>query len=276
MIRSWSLAILSGLALASTAAAQTKTWQFHWQPGQVLTYRVEHSTSVTEVAGGNKVETTAKHNLVKRWQVLAVDPQGVATLQMSLTSLRHEQTRAGATLLFDSENPDKSTPELRQQLQKYVGQPLAVLRVNASGQVVEVKENKFGSASRYESDPPFVVVLPGQAPSVGQAWQRDYQITLEPPHGTGEKYKASQKYTFKGAAKDQATVTLMTQVTLPQSVADCLPLLQMQPEGEAVFDLASGRLLRAQLQIDQTLQKHQGEGSSYRFQSAYTEELVQK
>src|SRR6516165_12804602 len=95
MIRSWSLAVLGGLALVSAAPAQTKAWQFRWQLGQVLTYRVEHSTSVTEVTGGKKAETTAKHNLVKRWQVLAVDGQGVATLQMSLMALHYEQTRDG-------------------------------------------------------------------------------------------------------------------------------------------------------------------------------------
>ena len=35
-----------------------------------LTYRVEHRTAVTEIAGSNKLETSSRLNLVKRWQVL--------------------------------------------------------------------------------------------------------------------------------------------------------------------------------------------------------------
>src|SRR5438128_233564 len=74
------LAILLGLVLVGPAAAQGPGWRFRWQPGQVLPYRVEQVTTVTEVVGGNKVEMTAKVTVLKHWQVLEVDAQGVATL----------------------------------------------------------------------------------------------------------------------------------------------------------------------------------------------------
>jgi hypothetical protein len=51
-------------------------------------------------------------------------------------------------------------------------------------------------------------------------------------------------------------------------------VLQLQPEGEVVFDLQAGRLQSARLRIDKELKGHQGEGSSYKFQSAYTEKYV--
>src|SRR5262245_49816115 len=109
-MRRYVPAVLLGLALVGPAAAQGAPWRFRWQPNQVLTYRVEHVSSASEVVGSNKVETSSKVNLVNRWQVLAVDAQGSATLQLSLTALRHEQTRPGGeVLLFDSANPDKST-----------------------------------------------------------------------------------------------------------------------------------------------------------------------
>ena len=38
-------------------------------------------------------------------------------------AMRNEQKRAnGETLLFDSQDLDKSTPELREQMSKYIGQ----------------------------------------------------------------------------------------------------------------------------------------------------------
>src|SRR5262249_61883352 len=131
---------------------QPGAWRFRWQPGQVLNCRVEQATSAAETLDGKRSETTTKMRVAKRWHVLAVDAAGVATLQKVVTALRLETTTpSGAVLLFDSAEPDKSDPQLREQLGKYVGQPLEVLRVDASGRVVEVKEGKHGAASRFES-----------------------------------------------------------------------------------------------------------------------------
>jgi hypothetical protein len=61
---------------------------------------------------------------------------------------------------------------------------------------------------------------------------------------------------------------------LPESVADQVPLLQAQPEGEVVFDAAAGLVKGIALTIDKELKGHQGEGSSYRFRSTYREEYA--
>lgn len=269
-MRKYALAVLAGLVLVAPAGAQGAPWRFRWQPNQILTYRVEHVSTATETVGGDKVETTSRVNLVKRWQVLAVDAQGTATLQLSLTALRHEQTRpGGGVLLFDSANPDKSTPELRDQMAKYVGQPVAVVIVDPYGRVVEVKQ---GPPNRFEAELPFQLIVPGAAAAPGQAWSRTYKMTLDPPQGTGEQFEASQRYTCAKVEGTSATITLATQFkNPPEGAAERLPLLQKMPEGEIVFDAANGRLHSARLRIDQAVQGHRGEGSSYRFQSSYTE-----
>jgi hypothetical protein len=269
-------AILILLLLTSATLAQAPAWLFRWQQGQVLTYRVEHLTAVTEVANGNKSDSKTKLNLTKRWQVLAVDGAGVASLQLSLSALRLEMTTpSGGALLFDSSEPDKSTPQLREELSRFVGQPLAVVRLDSRGKVVEVKESKHGPASRFESELPFVVTLPADGAKAGQEWERAYKMTIEPPQGTGEKYEAVQKYVCKSVGEGTATLALSTIIkTMPESLLDRVPLLQMQPEGEIVFDTLNGRLSSATLRIEKELLGHQGEGSSYKFQSIYTEKIV--
>ena len=200
-------------ALLAAALAQAAPGPLHWQSGQVLTYRVEQVTAASDSSGEGKVETRTRLNLLKRWQVVSVDAAGVATLQLSLASLRLETTTPGGDkLLFDSIEPDKGTPELREQLLGYVGKPLALLRVDSQGRVVEVKESKFGPASRYENELPFVGMLPAEAPRAGQEWKRDYKITLEPPQGAGEKYDAVQKYVCTGVKDGLATAALTTEL----------------------------------------------------------------
>src|SRR5262245_11541298 len=112
------LAFAVGLVLAAAAPAQTAAWQLRSRPGQVLRYRVEQVTSATEVIGGTTTGTTTKLSLVKDWKNLG--PEGGKAgdkFVLSLAALRLETTRAGGeTLRFDSANPDKSTPEMREQL----------------------------------------------------------------------------------------------------------------------------------------------------------------
>jgi hypothetical protein len=228
------------------------------------------------VDANGKVEIKAKLRLVKRWQVLDVDKDGVATLSHSLVSLRMENTSpSGETIVFDSAEPAKSDPQLREQITPLLGVPLSKLRFDAFGRLVEVKESQFGPASRFEAEKPFLVTLPAAEAKAGQSWQRNYQITLEPPQGTGEKYAAVQTYTCKRLEGANAYLELKTELkTLPEALGDRVPLLRFQPEGEAVFDLHNGRLHSARLQVHKELKDHRGAGSSYLFESTYTEEYA--
>jgi hypothetical protein len=229
---------------------------------------------VTEQVGGNKLQTASNVKLTKRWEVAGVDEKGVATLRLSLTAMRHEQNRPnGEVLLFDSANLDKSTPELRDQMSKYLGQVLAVLRVDGQGRVIEVKQ---GDSGRFETDLPFGLILPLPVPKEGNVWERTYPITLDPPQGTGEKFQATQRYRCNKIDGTRASIGVSTEIkTMPESALDRLPLLQKQPQGELIFDAATGRLVTLRLVIDKELQGYQGDGSSYHFQSQFTEQLVE-
>lgn len=275
-MRSWSLALFGGLVMVSAAPAQAPAWRFQWQAGQALTYRASQSIAVTEEVSGNKVATQTKLTTVKRWQVQAVDPAGVATVQMTLVSLRQETTTPGGdVLLFDSDKPDDSDKDMARELGKYVGQPLAVLRINSLGQVVEVKDSKFGTGSEYESEPPFSFVLPAAGPAAPRSWERNYQIVLGPPQGTGEKYQAVQKYSVKSVDAAQAAIGVSTELkSPPQAAGDRLPLLRFLPAGEIVFNPGTGMMMKANLQVNQEVTDHEGKGSRYQFQSSYSEEYV--
>jgi len=261
------------LLMASLASAQAP--RFRWRTGQVLVYRTEHNTANSFDMGENKNETKTRVQSIKRWQVMDVDSAGVATLQMSLQALFFEtMTPSGEPLVFDSTNLDKSTPELRKQYENYIGQPLVVVRIDGQGKVVEVKEARPEySAAKYESDPAFKLLLPTEALKAGLNWEHNYQIVLGPPYGTGdEKYAAVQHYNCKDVAGNLATVSLTTEMkSAPAAQEDQVPLWQMLPEGEIVFDLEAGRLQKAVLRIDKEAKV---EGGNMHFQSVYTEQYV--
>jgi hypothetical protein len=275
MSRRFLLVTVAVLASTTTASAQT-VLRFNWQKDQVLLYRVEQTMTASETLNDGKTESKTKASLVKRWLVQSVDAAGIATLQLSLDKLRLETTTGGGeVLLFDSADPAKSNPQLKEQLSKYVGQPIAVLRMDAQGRLIEVKKSEFGPASRFEADLPFQLVLPATAVQPGQAWERSYKVTLEPPQGTGEKFDAVQRYTYKSLTDGAAIVAITTSLkTMPENALDRVPLLQLQPEGEMAFDVRSGLVRSVRLAVDKELKNHQGEGSNYRFQRTCVEEYI--
>lgn len=248
-------------------------WQFKWQKGQTHTYKIKHTTSFVETLEKNTNMSNSQLDLVNRWTVADLDEKGVATLNLSLVSMRSEQKRTnGETLLFDSQNLEKSTPELREQMGKYIGQTVAILRVDGYGRVLQVKQ---GSAANYEAEPPFVIVFPDAKAAAGQAWKRPFNIVLDPPYGTGEKYEADQRYDCKKIDAGKATLTVKTEFkTVPDNARERLPLLQKDVEGEILFDLQAGRLISARLTIDKTVENYQGKGTSCQFKSQYVRELI--
>jgi hypothetical protein len=265
-------AIVLALTFALPAFAQVP-WQFQWKKGQTLTYKIKHVTSVVETLEKGANTSNSQLDLVNRWQVADVDAKGIATLNLTLVSMRNEQKRAGGDiLLFDSQNLEKSTPELREQMSKFVGQTVAVVRLDSYGRVIEVKQ---GNPASFESEPPFIIVFPDAKAAAGQAWKRPFNVVLDPPYGTGEKVQADQRYDCKKIEAGKATLSVKTEFkTMPDNARERLPLLQKDVEGEIVFDLPKGRLISAQLRTDKTVQNHQGKGSSYQFKSQYWRELV--
>jgi hypothetical protein len=275
MTRNFSLTILAVCTFA--AAVQAQAPRFHWQAGQVLTYRVSQSTEAVETVKDQTLKTTTKLDLVKRWQVIGVDDAGTATIQMSLASLRMENLPpSGEAMIFDSANPAKSHEQLRDEMAKYVGPPLVSARIDNRGQLVEVKECKFGPESRLQCDLPFKLVLPADSFAVGKSWERTYQIKLDPPQGTGEKYEALQKFTVKPPVNGLTVVGVSTTIKdMPAQTSDQVPLLPMLLEGDVYFHESNGRYYAARLKLKKELVNHAGEGTKYVFESSYQEDLQQ-
>lgn len=269
------LTVLACLLAASLAEAQT-LGRFQFKKGQVLQYKVEQTTNATDTLGETKSVLTSRVEQLKCWQVAAVESDGTATLQLSLLKLKMQQRLpSGETWEFDSTNPEQSHKQLREQLSPFVGKALALLRVDAQGKVLEVKSTMQGSARRYESELPFVVTLPGTDLQTTQTWSRPYRIILDPPLGTGERFNAEQTFQSRGVNNGLVAISFATTIKeQPKEALERLPLLQMQPQGEAVFDPRLGLMTSARFVSTGAVEGHHGEGSRYEFSSEYKEQLV--
>lgn len=276
MVRAFWFASLVGVITAVSARAEPAAFKF--TKGEVLTYNVVQTTKATETIIDEKTskpvvqEHITKHTAVRRWKVADVDAKGVATLEMTIASMRWEQKLpSGEVDVFDSAKPDDLN---KSEMAKLIGPVLAVVRIDPTGKVVEVKETKSGSKDRFIIDLPFKIILPPSGPKEGQSWDRTFTIKLDPPHGTGETYDATQKYTAKAPLNGFTVVAMTTTLKEPPAQAgDLIPLLPMMMEGDVYVHEGTGRYYAARLKLKKEIANHQGEGTKYVFESVYGEDL---
>jgi hypothetical protein len=281
MVRRFLFTVALLIAFIGSISAEEKPPRFRFTRGDTLTYRVQQITSAVETTQNEKTKkaetskTLTRLTLEKTWTVAESDAQGRTTLELRLSSMKLERELPnGETDVFDSAKGDDANAA---ELRKLIGPVLAVVRLDDRGDVVEVKESKFGPASRYAADLPFKMVLPEKAAKQGDNWKRDYTIKLDPPAGTGESYASSQNYTLKPPTNGFVVVGVETAVTDPPAQsADVIPLLPFLAQGDVYFDASTGRYYGARMKTERTLDGHLGEGSKYVYVSTYAEDLVPK
>src|SRR5258708_29983243 len=111
MFRIFNVTALIWVLGALDATAEPNKFQL--QKGQVLIYQVVQTTKTNETVLDDKTgkpveqEHFTKHTVGRKWTVTDVDDKGVATLEMSITSMKWEQKLPnGETDVFDSAKPD--------------------------------------------------------------------------------------------------------------------------------------------------------------------------
>jgi hypothetical protein len=260
--------------------AQSAPLRFQWQRGQAMTYQVSQNTTVDELTLDEKakkptpVKTITSLTSTKKWEVTEVDSAGVATLQMSVVSLKQDLTQTVGdgkpnSRTIDSANPDDA------KAMPFLGKPVLTAKVDSQGRLIEATADSKAASDRLQVELPFRLVLPDAAPTKDDKWSRPVVIQLLPPLGTGEKFDATQQYTYQGL-KDGFAVIRMTTTLKDQSTdATVMPaLIPMLWEGNLFFDTKTGRYHGAKLNVKKEVANHHGEGTKFSYTSEYTEALA--
>ena len=133
------------LAVAGSASAQ-EALKYKWNKGDVLYYRSVQDTTGKMTAMGMERTTTQKQEFVQRWEVKDVTADGVATVDMSVVSVKTSMDQGtGVTGEFDSTKPAEEQfsgpPNLRPMMETMgmlVGERSTV-EVDAQGNVRKVE-----------------------------------------------------------------------------------------------------------------------------------------
>jgi hypothetical protein len=269
--------VLSVVALAPLSAVDGEKVRFAFAAGQSFSYRVLQTTTVTETTLDEQTKaavlttTVTKLNSTKTWTVKDAPAAGGATLEMTITAMKQEVTQTvgdkkPVAQVLDSANPDDA------KVMTFLNKPVVSVTLDAFGAVTGAKSDNPHAADRLKVELPFRVTLPEALPAVNGTWERAFELKLPPPLGTGEKFDATQKYTYRGAKDGFAVVGVSTALKEPPTDAALMPgIVPMLWEGDVFVNVKTGRYHGAKLKVTKDIANHQGEGTKFVYQSEYTE-----
>jgi hypothetical protein len=278
MVR-WKL--LLGLCVLGMAPVfgQEKPLRFVWQAGAVQTYKVNQTTTVAELTldekakQPNSVKTVTKLNSTKVWTITEVDPQGNATLQLSVTAMKQEVSQTVGTAKPNVRTLDSGNAEDAKAM-TFLGKPILTVKLSNQGVLLDAKSDNATAADRLKVELPFRFVLPDGVPTKDSRWSRPVTIKLPPPVGTGETYESSQKYHYQGMKDEYAVIGMTTELTAAQTDPSAMPgLIPMLWEGNLFFDTKTGRYHGAKLNVNKEVTDHQGSGTKFSYTSEYIEAI---
>jgi hypothetical protein len=265
------------LLLPAVALAADDPPAFVWKVDDALTYRVSQTTTVDELTvdeGAKKptaVKTVTTLTSTKKWTVKGVNKDGSATLELTVTALKQEVTQTVGDKKPVSRVIDSADAEDAKGM-PFLGKPVLTATVDVTGKVTEAKSDSKVAAERLEAEPPFRLVWPAKLPAVNGTWERAFAVTLPPPLGTGEKFDATQTFTYRGRKDEYAVVGVKT--ALKEDLSDPALVPAVAPvlwEGDLFFNTKTGRYHGAKLTAKQEVANHRGDGTKFTYASEYTE-----
>ncbi len=254
----WALlAILSASAAAedaqateSSSDAETYSLRYKFRPGETIRWEVTHQARIRSTVSGTTEVTEMVTKSVKAWRVTDVKPDGTATFEHLVESVQMRQKFSGRQEVRYNSLTDQQPPPGFESLAASIGVPISVVTMDAQGEVLR-RERKPVEAAAQNSDGLITIPLPEEAVPVGHRWSFPCEIELPLENGTVKKIKTLQTFELEGMKTDVATIRVATKILTPlhDPVLEA-KLIQREQRGTVRFDLAAGRILEQQMDLD--------------------------
>jgi hypothetical protein len=257
-------AVLASAIFVSASSAQT-TLRYQFKEGDKIAYLLEQKMKMLMNVMGNDIETKMTMTLDMSWNVLKVDSQGQATVQIKVGNAKVAMDGPMGRVEVDS----KDTKESDDAVAKIFGQiakAMAAMDISGTmlptGEMKDVKvseettkalknlpgADKLGDALNPDSFKNMItnVVFPKEEISKGKTWTN--KIESKTPVG---KTIADNTYTFEGpfdkdgVKLDKITVKPLVKIEADPNAAIKIEIKDVKGSGEILFDNKIGRLVES-------------------------------
>lgn len=263
-------------ALSSAAAdvpAGTKKYELKYKfaAGETIRTEVIHRAAVKTTIDGNSQTAETVSISVKRWEVKAVDEKGHFKIVHSVDFVDMKNDVTGRdTVSYDSRT-DTKPPADFEHIARRVGIPLTEIVMDADGVILGREEIAPGNTTSTQMTLP----LPGKPVAFGESWNFPYEIDVPLRSGRSKKIKMRQRLQLEKVADGIATIKVATQVLTPVDSPEIeAQLVQRQSQGTIQFDIAQGRTIAQQIDLDRRVTGFPNATSTMRYRTRFTEKLL--
>lgn len=257
---------------APQAGTRSYKLRYKFKPGEKLRWEVEHRVKVRTTVQGSTQTAETFSGSIKVWQIDDLDDDGNTKLTYSVERVEMKQKYDGRQETHYDSTVDKEPPPGYDGVAAAVGKKLAELTLSSLGSVVKREEHFVQAAPMQEN---VTLPLPENSVAVGEEWTMPADITVTLPSKTVRKIKARQVYRLESVDNGIATIHLETQVLTPLNdpVIES-QLVQSKASGTVKFDIAAGRIVEQQSDVDEHVHGFSGPASNMHYVTRFTEKLL--
>jgi hypothetical protein len=262
----------------SPAAKVSLRYKFH--PGETIRWQVTHQAQVETMVSGTTQTAETNSQSIKVWRVVKVAADGSATFENLVESVDMRQKLSGRMEVRYNSQTDKTPPAGFEHVARMLGIPITEVTIDRRGQVLDRRSLPTGPAAAGQNpitdkDAPITIVLPEQPVGIGQSWPVTRNVDAPLDTGTVKKIKTLETFTLKSVKNGVATIGVTTQILTPIDDPGIeAQLIQRESSGSVRFDIAAGRMIGQQVDIDKKVLRFRGEASSLQYKTRFTEELL--
>ena len=254
--------------------ADTRTFdlKYKFSPGEIIRTEVVHRATVQSTIQGTSQTAETQSKSVKRWQIDKVGEDGAVTFTHSVESIDMWQKMQGRSEIRYNSQTDSEVPPGYEEAAESVAIPLSIVTMNDRGKILKRFEKRPQPTSLSTQ---MTMPLPDRPIHIGDSWSTPMDIDVIMKDGGTKKIQTRQKFTLEKVASDVATIDVDTQILTPISdPALEAQLIQRLTTGSVRFDMAAGRVLNQQLDLDRNVIGFSGPSSSMHYVTRFTEQLL--
>ena len=236
-----------------------------------MVYRVEHVATVETRLQTETQTSKSRSESQRSWLVTGADGETIEVASR-LEFVDMWSVVSGQEVVRYNSRTDKEPPATYSHVADSIGVTLAKITIDTHGQVldredaVQQVEVGLGGVS---------IPLPAEPIPVGFSWNVPHAVKLRADDGRIVTIKTRQRYGLERVSAGVATISVKTQILTPLHDPTLRSqLVQRLSNGEIKFDIDAGRIIRRQLDWDETVIGFRGADSNMKYLARLIEELV--
>lgn len=257
---------------AAVPAAEKYLLRYKFAMGEVLRYDVNHVTKMRNNMEGVTEEVETQSQSVKSWKVTDVLPNGEMEFIHVVEWVKMSNGSFGAKANVYDSREDAAVPRGWEQVARAVGVPLSIVRISADGKVTH-REQKHPQPKSQE-DMPITLGLPEGEIAVGETWSHPYDVAVQRKSGASLQIQTRRVCKLREVKSGVAVIDVEYQILTPVEPNIRAQLVERLTDGTVRFDVAKGRIVSQEHNVDKRILGFSSKASSMHFVSRLQERLL--